>query len=118
VNRVVDALLKTGRIPQGYLGVGLHPIRLPEALRQTLQRNEKTAAMVVEVEPDGPAQKAGILIGDLLIAFGAQPIARVEDVHAQLASAEIGKQITVRLVRGGVAQQVTIVIGERPHGGK
>jgi len=118
VSRVVDALLKSGHIPQGYLGVGLHPIRLPEALRQTLQRAEKTAAMVVEVEPDGPAQKAGILIGDLLIAFGAQPIARVEDVHAQLASAEIGKQITVKLVRGGVAQETTVVIGERPHGGK
>ncbi len=101
VNRVVDALLKAGHIPQGYLGVGLHPIRLPDALRQTLQRNEKTAAMVVEVEPDGPAHKAGIMIGDLLISFGAHPITRVEDVHAQLAAEAIGKPVVVKLVRGG-----------------
>src|SRR5579863_2446504 len=86
VNRVTDALLQAGHIPQGYLGVGLHPIRLPEALRQTLQRDEKTAAIVVEVEPGGPAHKAGIIIGDLLISFGAHPIAHVEDVHAQLAA--------------------------------
>jgi S1-C subfamily serine protease len=118
VNRVADALLKGGHIPRGYLGVGLHPIRLPEALRQTLQRDEKTAAMVVEVEPDGPAHKAGIMIGDLLIAFGPQPIARVEDVHAQIASAAIGKPVVVKLVRGGDARETTIVPGERPHGGK
>lgn len=118
VNRVVDALLKGGHIPQGYLGVGLHPIRLPEALRQSLQRNGKTAVMVVEVEPDGPAHKAGILIGDLLVAFGPRAIARVEDVHAQLTQDAIGKTISVKLVRGGVAQETSLVVGERVHGGK
>jgi S1-C subfamily serine protease len=118
VNRVVDALLQAGHIPHGYLGVGLHPIRLPDAIRQTLQRNEKTAAMVVEVEPEGPAHKAGIMIGDLLISFGAHPITRVEDVHAQLAAEAIGKSIVVKLVRGGAAQETSIVVGERAHGGK
>jgi S1-C subfamily serine protease len=118
VNRVVDALLKAGHIPHGYLGVGLHPIRLPEALRQKLQRNEKTAAMAVEVEPDGPAHKAGIMIGDLLISFGAHPITQVEDVHAQLTAEAIGKPVVVKLVRGGTAQDTSVVIGERPHGGK
>ena len=117
VNRVVDALLKTGHIPHGYLGVGLHPIRLPEGLRQALQRNEKTAAMVVEVEPDGPAHKAGIMIGDLLTSFGAHPITRVEDVHALLAAEAIGKPVMVKLVRGGAAQEATIMVGERAHGG-
>jgi S1-C subfamily serine protease len=118
VNRVVDALLRAGHIPQGYLGVGLHPIRLPEALRQTLQRNEKTAAIVVEVEPDSPAHKAGIMIGDLLISFGPHPITRVEDVHAQLAAEAIGKPVVVKLVRGGTAQETSVVVGERAHGGK
>jgi S1-C subfamily serine protease len=118
VNRVVDALLRTGHIPHGYLGVGLHPIRLPDALRQSLQRNEKTAAMVVEVEADGPAHKAGIMIGDLLISFGGHPITRVEDVHAQLAAEAIGKSVVVKFVRGGAAQETSIVIGERAHGGK
>jgi S1-C subfamily serine protease len=118
VNRVVDALLQSGHIPHGYLGVGLHPIRLPEALCQTLQRDEKTAAIVVEVEPDGPAHKAGIMIGDLLISFGPHPISRVEDVHAQLAAEAIGKSIVVKLVRGGAAQETSIVVGERAQGGK
>jgi S1-C subfamily serine protease len=58
------------------------------------------------------------MIGDLLISFGAHPIAHVEDVHAQLAAGEIGKPVVVKLVRGGAAQEATIVVGERPHGGK
>ena len=118
VNRVVDALLKSGHIPHGYLGVGLHPIRLPDALRQTIQREEKTAAMVVEVAPDGPAHKAGIMIGDLLLSFGSHPISRVEDVHAQLAADAIGKTVAVQLLRGGVAQEAKIVIAERARGGE
>ena len=67
VNRVVDVLLQKGRIPRGYLGVGLQPVRLPEALRRTLKRDDKTAAIVLEVEPDGPAHKAGIVIGDIFV---------------------------------------------------
>jgi S1-C subfamily serine protease len=118
VNWVVDALLKAGHIPHGYLGVGLHPVRIPEPLRQALKREEKTAAIVVEVEPDSPANKAGIIIGDLLLSFGSTPIARVEDVHAQLAGDAIGKSVPVKFARGGAAQETNIVIGERPRGGK
>ena len=118
VNRVVDALLKAGHIPHGYLGVGLHPVRIPEALRQSLKREEKTAAIVVEVEPDSPAHKAGIIIGDLLLSFGPNPIARVEDVHALLAADSIGKSVPVKFARGGAAQETNVVIGERPRGGK
>jgi len=118
LNRVVDALLQAGHIPQGYLGVGLHPIRMPDALRQTLQRNEKTAAMIVEVEPESPADKAGLMIGDVLISFGSHPITRAEDVHAQLAAEAIGKPVAVKFVRGGAAQETSIVVGERAQGGK
>jgi S1-C subfamily serine protease len=117
VNRVVDALLRAGHIPHGYLGVGLHPVRVPEALRQSLKREEKTAAIVVEVEPDSPANKAGIMIGDLLLSFGAHAIARVEDVHMQLGADAIGKSVAVKFARGGAAQEANVVIGERPRGG-
>lgn len=118
VNRVVDTLLEKGRIPRGYLGIGLQPVRLPDALRHMLQRNEKTAAIVLEVEPQGPAHRAGIVIGDILVSFGGHPIARVEDAHAQLTAEAIGKSLAVRFVRGGVLQEASIVVGERAHGGE
>jgi S1-C subfamily serine protease len=118
VDRVVDTLLKKGHIPQGYLGVGLQPVRLPETLRQSLQRSEKTAAIVLEVEPDSPAHKAGIVIGDILIALAGHPVARLEDVHSQLHGESIGKPLALKFVRGGAAQEVNIVVGERRRGGE
>jgi S1-C subfamily serine protease len=116
VDRVVDTLLKKGHIPQGYLGVGLQPVRLPDALRQSLQRAEKTAAIVLEVEPESPAHKAGIVIGDILIALAGHPVARLEDVHSQLHDEAIGKPLPLKFVRAGAAQEVNIVVGERPRG--
>jgi S1-C subfamily serine protease len=118
VDRVIDTLLKKGHIPQGYLGVGLQPVRLPEALRQSLQRSEKTAAIVLEVEPESPAHKAGIVIGDILVALAGHPVARLEDVHSQLNGEAIGKPLVLKFVRGGATQEVNIVVGERPRGGE
>jgi S1-C subfamily serine protease len=117
VNHVVDALLAKGHIPRGYLGVGLQPIRLPASLRETLQRREKTAVIVLEVEPDGPAHTAGVLIGDLLIGLNGKPVMRLEDVHAHLHGEQVGTALTAEFLRGGVRREVSIVVGERPTGG-
>jgi S1-C subfamily serine protease len=118
VDRIVDTLLKKGRIPRGYLGVGLQPVRLPEPLRELLKRSEKTAAIVLEVEPEGPAQKAGIVIGDILVSVAGHNVSRLEDVHAQLHGEAIGKSLALKLVRGGAVQDANIIVGERPHGGQ
>ena len=118
VDRVVDTLLKKGHIPQGFLGVGLQPVRLPDALRQSLQRTEKTAAIVLEVEPESPAHKAGLVIGDILIALAGHPVARLEDVYSQLHGEAIGKPLALKFIRGGAAQEVNIVVSERPRGGQ
>jgi S1-C subfamily serine protease len=116
VNRVVDALLAQGRIPRGYLGVGLQPVRLPENLRETLQRREKTAAIVLEVEPGGPADNAGVVIGDILLSLNAKPVARLEDVQAHLHGENIGKSVAARFLRGGAPRDVSVTIAERPNG--
>lgn len=116
VNRVVDTLLQKGRIPRGYLGVGLQPVRLPDALRKTLKRDDKTAAIVLEVEPEGPAHKAGIVIGDIFVALAGHSVSRLEDVHGQLGAESIGRSLPLKFVRGGALQEANIVVGERAHG--
>ena len=118
INKISDTLLKQGRIPRGYLGVGLQPVRLPNDLRETLQRNEKTAAIALEVHPDGPADKAGIVIGDILVSLGGQSITRLEDVQSLLAGDAIGKTLPLKFIRGGAVQDGNIVVAERPHGGE
>ncbi len=118
INKIAETLLKQGRIPRGYLGVGLQPVRLPNVLREMLQRNEKTAAIVLDVHPDGPADKAGIVIGDILVSLGGQFITRLEDVQSLLAGDAIGKTLPLKFVRGGIVQERNIVVAERPHGGE
>jgi len=116
VNAVVDALLSKGRIPRGYLGVGLQPVRLPEALRQTLERKEKTAAIVLDVGENGPAYQAGLVIGDILVSIGGRQITHFEDVQAQLGGDAIGKSVAVKYIRGGEVREGSLVVGEWPHG--
>jgi S1-C subfamily serine protease len=115
VNRVVDVILQKGRVPRGYLGVGLQPVRLPDALRQSLQRAEKTAAIVLEVEPESPAHKAGIVIGDILVSLEGQPVTHLENVQSHLSAENIGKALAARIIRGGAAQNLNIVVSEREH---
>jgi serine protease Do len=117
VNRVADILLKKGRIPRGYLGVGLQQVRLPDALRQSLHRDEKAAAIVLEVEPESPAHKAGMVIGDIIISFAERAVSKLEDIHSQLGEEAIGKPLALKFVRGGAVQEVDVLIGERTHGG-
>jgi S1-C subfamily serine protease len=117
VTHVVDTLLQKGRIPRGYLGVGLQPIRLPENLRQSLQRHEKTATIILEVEPDSPGHKAGLLIGDILLEIAGAPVVHLENIQAQLHADNIGQPVTLKIARGGVIQELTLLVGERPQGG-
>ena len=118
INKITDILLQKGRIPRGYLGVGLQPVRLPDALRDKLQWNEKTAAIVMDVHPDGSADKAGIVIGDILISMAGQPVTGLEDVQSHLAGEAIGKTLPLKFVRGGAIQAGSIVVAERPYGGE
>jgi len=118
INKIADTLLKKGCIPRGYLGVGLHPVTLPDNLRESLQRKEKTAAIVLEIQPDGPAEKAGIVIGDILVSLAGHPIARPGDIQSLLVGDAIGKSLPLKFARGGSIQESHIVVAERPHAGE
>jgi len=118
VDRAAETLLKKGRIPRGYLGVALQPVRLPDHLRQSLQHKEKTAAIILEVEADGPAHKAGIVIGDILVSLAGQPISRPENVQLHLQAENIGKSLSAKILRGGAVRDVTISVGDRANEGE
>ena len=115
VNRVADQLLTSGRIARGYLGLGMQPVRLPEGLVERLRLPNDIGLMVVSAEAGGPADRAGVLIGDILVAVGETPVADPADLLAILGSDQIGKAISVRLVRGGEPTSISITIGERPQ---
>jgi len=112
VQRVVDALLTHGTIPQGYLGAGLQPISLPEHLTKSLGLSASAGLMAVSVDPDAPAGKAGLFLGDVLLDLGGQPVERPQSVRGLLADA-VGKTLAARVLRGGVLVNLNITVEER-----
>jgi S1-C subfamily serine protease len=69
----------------------------------------------VNVEPDSPADQGGLLIGDILLALDDQPVRDPGDVLAVLGGDRIGKAVTLRVARGGRAEQLSVTVGERPR---
>lgn len=106
VDRVVDEILTRGRVARGYLGVGLHPVQLPD---------HHKGLIVLSVEHEGPAAKAGVLIGDILVSVGGKAVPDTDDLQAVLESHGVGQGIEAELLRGGVSKKVAIAIGERPR---
>jgi S1-C subfamily serine protease len=113
VERVVQALLTHGRLPQGYLGAGLQPIPLPEHLTQGLGLRASGGLMTVSVDLDAPAGKAGLTIGDVLLELNGQSVDRPEAVRPLLAEA-VGKTIVAKILRGGQLVSLEIAVAERP----
>jgi S1-C subfamily serine protease len=106
VDRVVDEILARGRVARGYLGLGLQPVELPD---------HQKGLIVLTLEEGGPGAKAGILIGDILVALGAQATADTEDIQTALETRAVGQSIEADVIRGGVSRKVAVVIGERPR---
>ncbi|MBI5301053.1 MAG: trypsin-like peptidase domain-containing protein [Chloroflexi bacterium] len=111
IRQVVETLLTKGRISRGYLGVGAQPVRLPDALAQQLK--QETGLLVVSVEPNGPADKAGLFLGDVIVAVEGAPIRHLDDLLGALSSDRVGAAVRVKIVRGGVTQDKSAVVGER-----
>jgi S1-C subfamily serine protease len=106
VNRVVDELLRSGHVSRGYLGLGLHPVSLPDG---------NTGLIVLSAEPKGPAASAGVLIGDIVVALAGKPVRDTDDIQTALDGQSVGKPLSARIVRGGQVIEVTITVGERPR---
>jgi S1-C subfamily serine protease len=114
VARIVDELLATGRISRSYVGLGLQPVALPEALRHLAPGSDARGLIVVSIEADGPAGRAGVMLGDVLVALERAPLHDLGDVQAVLAGRRAGTAVTASLVRGGAPLEVAVTLGERP----
>jgi S1-C subfamily serine protease len=114
VNRTVDELLEKGHIARPYLGIAMQSVAVPEALRSKLKSAAAGGLMVLHVEPGGPADTAGILLGDVIVELQGQPALDTEHIQDVLASAKVNQRIGTTLIRGGAALELSINLGERP----
>lgn len=108
---IVDTLLKHGKLRRGYLGVGSQPVRLPATLEQQL--GQETGLLLVAVEPNSPAEKGGLMLGDVIVALDGHPVRVPDELLAGLTGDKVGKDAKIKLVRGGQILEATVTVGER-----
>lgn len=121
VTRVVDALVKHGgTLRRGFLGIGTQLVQLPDALRLHLApiggRVPTTGLMIVSVQPGSPADRGGILLGDVLIGLGEDAIEDPRDVLAALGAETIGRSLRATVIRAGRSTEVMVAVAPHPRG--
>jgi S1-C subfamily serine protease len=113
VNRVLEHLLEKGHMGRGYLGLGMHPIPIPEALKSALNLSADSGLIVVSVEADGPGSKAGVLFGDVIVAVKGTAVSNLRDLQTFLQPEFVGKTVPISIIRAGKPVDVEVTIGER-----
>jgi len=93
VERVSAELENKGHIGRAYLGVGMQPARLSSKVRESLRLENEIGVLIAGVEADGPADKAGVMIGDVLVALDGKPINALRGVQSYLIGGQVGKTL-------------------------
>jgi S1-C subfamily serine protease len=113
VNRVVEQLLEKGHIARPYLGIAMQPVEVPENMRSKLPAEMRVGLLVMHIENNGPAEKAGVMLGDVLFEVGGKTVEHVDAIQDSLVTAKIGEVLQIRLIRAGGIKAVSVALGER-----
>ena len=106
---VVDQLKKNGRVQRGWLGVVMQDV--DKALAESLELGKPQGALINAVEPDGPADDAGIVPGDVIIRFNGQPIIDSGDLPHVVGAIAPGKKVKVEVYREGKRKTINVKVG-------
>ena len=100
---IASQLLSSGRVSHPMIGVGLDQVRTAQG---------RTGVVVAAVQPGGPAARAGLRQGDLIVAVGGRPVGAPADVVAAVEGSAIGRPLPVTVDRGGARQEVLVIPAE------
>jgi S1-C subfamily serine protease len=98
IDRIVEQLLAKGRVMRGFLGIATQSIY--------------DGVIILLVAPRSPAERGGLLVGDVLVAADTKRIQAPDDLHALLSTEMIGRELTLHVIRGGEPREIRIVVGE------
>jgi serine protease Do len=113
LDRVARKLIEHGYISRGFLGVALQPVALPREVQEKLQQD--SGVMLVGIDHEGPAAAGGLLLGDVLMAAGGQPLVGPEALADLLEKMPAGQTVQFQVLRAGILLELEIRLGERPN---
>jgi serine protease Do len=112
VRTVMEGLIKSGKVSRGFLGIALQP--LSEELAKAFKIEEGAGALVADVSPKSPAEKAGVQAGDVVVEVGGKKVEGPRELQFLVAAIAPGTKVEVKLVRDGQPKVVSVELGERP----
>jgi len=108
---IAETLVQQGYIKRGYLGISSQVVNLPAA--QRVGRTQEHGLLIVKVDDDSPAQKGGLMLGDILVGIDGQTITDTEELLALLTNSRVDKTIPVEVIRGNTLQTLQVTVGQR-----
>ena len=113
---IKDQLIANGKVTRGYIGVVLNPGDVNEEMAKSFGRTESGGVLIADVQKDGPAEKAGIQSGDILVELGGKKIKDNTTFRNDVARILPNKKIELALFRDGKLKKVTVTVGTFPDG--
>jgi S1-C subfamily serine protease len=110
---LAQELAARGGTRQGFIGISTTTVHVPE--RQREGRTQEYALLVTGIVASSPAEAAGLLVGDVIVSFDGEPVDEPETLVIKLRGDRVGKPVTLTVLRGVKAQDVTVTVGERPR---
>jgi S1-C subfamily serine protease len=107
---IAAALASDRPLKRAYLGVSVQPVRFPKAGPEGVEGG----LLVFGIAPEGAADRAGLLVGDVIVGFNDSRLTHADDLQDKLAAAEAGTPAKVSVIRAGALQQIGITLGARP----
>ena len=114
---IKSQLVANGRVTRGYIGVVLNPGEVTEEMAKSFGRDEAGGVLIAEVQKDGPADKAGIKSGDILIELDGKKITDISRFRQDVAQILPNKKAKLALFRDGKTRTVVVTVGEFPDDG-
>ena len=111
--KVAEQLAKHGSVRRGYLGVRSQGVEIPGAAQKALKREQATGLILIGVEKDSPAEAAGLMVGDIIVAVDSQLVRDHDELFACLSGDVVDKSTPVEVLRGGQLQTIDVKIGVR-----
>jgi S1-C subfamily serine protease len=109
--RIAGTLAREGAVRRGYLGIGSQPVHIPPAQRGG--HPGESGLLIVEVTGGSPAERGGLLLGDILVALDGRPVGAAEDLQALLVGERVGRAVPVQVIRAGRLATVEVTVGQR-----
>ncbi len=112
---VVPELMRSGRVARGWFGIAGQTQELSRALARRLGLHVESGVLVVAISSGGPAEAAGLQVGDVVLKLDGEATPSVDAVHKLLSRDKIGKRVKLDVLRGGQIVQLDLRVTERPE---